>query len=79
MKKYPIITSQNKVCSVLILNQNITKNISITELWSIYKNLNRFQTKKSTINNFLIYLNILKYNITNAWTIKDHKILLFSS
>ena len=61
MKKYPIITSQNKVCSVLTLNQNITKEIGIVQLWFMYRNLNRYKTKKLTILNFLTYLKVDKF------------------
>lgn len=58
MKKYPIITAQKKVCSVLTLNQNITNNIGLMQLWVMYKNLYKSQNKSNAINGFLSYLKI---------------------
>ncbi len=61
MKKYPIMTPQKKVCSVLTLNHNITNEISLMQLWVMYKNLNKNNTKLYTINSFLTYLKINKF------------------
>lgn len=58
MKKYPIITAQNKVCSVLTLNQNITKDISLIQLWTMYKNIYNTRKNLNPIDDFLTYLRI---------------------
>lgn len=58
MKKYPIITSNKQVCSVLTLNQNITKDISLIQLWIMYKNIYKIQKNLNTIRDFLTYLKI---------------------